>query len=262
MRLARQFGLLFLLVCLAAIAAGAKDKIPTRSEPKLLEGITEIKSDAQLSEWTDYYYLHPRPDLVPSALGYLSKKSLLKHVESAVPMTFFLAQVFRANPALVPGWADLLMTRSEDQQHVFASALWLVGTPESRKLLSEISGKGAPGVREHAVALLAEKQIFDLLATDFDPTTLDCLWASFFATGDERYVKRIITALPLEKVRELSSTLVGASAHWSLAANARQHPRVLEICEGALISTPDDQWDALDQREALTDIIAKAGKKK
>jgi tetratricopeptide (TPR) repeat protein len=79
------------------------------------------------------------------------------------------------------------------------------------------------------------------------------LWGSFFATGDERYVKHIMSILPWFGQGNAEKTLLAGTAQWSLTCNAYQHKRVLQICEKERINQP-----AL--KKALSEVIAKATK--
>ncbi len=63
------------------------------------------------------------------------------------------------------------------------------------------------------------------------PQALDMLWATFFATGDERVVRRIISVLQLSKDNKSAEALIGTSALWSLKSNAKQHEKVMAICK-------------------------------
>ena len=80
------------------------------------------------------------------------------------------------------------------------------------------------------------------------PSFLDALWGSFFATGDDRYVQRLISALPmLDTKGDVARMLIGGAAQWSLTSNAVQHPKVMEICEKELKTLPDDQKPTLEK---------------
>jgi len=78
--------------------------------------------------------------------------------------------------------------------------------------------------------------------------TLDMLWSYFFATGEEKSIRRLISALELSKysgavekfensekaekdVKEAYFDAAFQAALWSLESNCRQHPLVLKYCE-------------------------------
>jgi hypothetical protein len=83
------------------------------------------------------------------------------------------------------------------------------------------------------------QQLSSLIATapptvesmDIDgPAALDYLWGRFMASGSETPVNRIIDQMKLVGTRgNVKLLLIGGAAQWSVAANARQHKRVLAI---------------------------------
>ncbi len=83
------------------------------------------------------------------------------------------------------------------------------------------------------------KQLFIfLIATNIDsiyaktpltPAFNDMNWASYFATGNLKFLDRIILNIPLVENRiDLNLFLIGATAKWSLCSNARQDKKVKE----------------------------------
>lgn len=58
-------------------------------------------------------------------------------------------------------------------------------------------------------------------------------WASYFATGNLKYIDNIIANVPYENERtDLSLFLAGASAKWSLCSNAKQDELVKKYLTG------------------------------
>jgi len=57
----------------------------------------------------------------------------------------------------------------------------------------------------------------------------DLLWAEFFATGNPKAVEDIAAYLQLSDDKDRLKVIYLAAAEWSLAANAAQHKKVLEI---------------------------------
>ena len=59
-------------------------------------------------------------------------------------------------------------------------------------------------------------------------------WGCYFATGDTAHIAAIVEELAhLAAPADLNLFLTAASAEWSLASNARQHPSVREFLERA-----------------------------
>lgn len=69
--------------------------------------------------------------------------------------------------------------------------------------------------------------------TPKSPEYNDMNWASFFATGDTKFLDKIIANVPYAEERvDRNLFLTGASAKWSLSSNARQDKRVKEHLDG------------------------------
>jgi hypothetical protein len=70
-----------------------------------------------------------------------------------------------------------------------------------------------------------------------DPTKLDIWWASFFATGEERYLGNIFKYAGLDlPERDIGRMLIVGAATWSFKSNCRQHKKVLEFAKKKLNS--------------------------
>jgi len=204
-----------------------------------------------------YYYQHPRPDLMISALRAMSKEGWLKKENSKAPVAAFLARLLSANADRWDRWTKDLTGETEDEKSIFTVALWMGNDESCRKALAGLLRGGDPAFKQEASQLL-EKRPPNLLGDDIDsPQFLDALWGSFLATGDERYVQRLISTLPLlDRKDDIMKMLIGGAAKWSLTSNAVQHPKVMEICEAELKVLPENQ------KPALMEVIESARKRK
>jgi len=208
------------------------------SRPQLLVGVSRLETTEQAREWLTYYYLHPRPDLLASALDLLSKDGAL---QSSSPIVALTSRLCALEPKRLDGWVDHVLRSSEDEQFFLASALWAADTAEGRASLERLGRSGSPRLQQFVQNMLGDTPMSVLTAGIESPASLDALWASFFATGEDAYVKRVITALPLMKTKgDTARLLIGGAAHWSLTSNAIQHPRVMAICESELMTAGGD----------------------
>ena len=168
-------------VCSVLVACYA----PAQGHPDLINSVKDITSEDQVGEWLTYYYLHPRPDLLIPALRIMSKDGWFKKGES--PVSAFLAQVLVANPDRLSGWSTDIASDPEDEKATMATALWMADGETFRQTLMLVAKGGSPDFQEK-IRTYSRKQPPDLLKDEITtPQFLDALWASFFATGDERY---------------------------------------------------------------------------
>lgn len=212
-----------------------------------------IETDQDLNQWLTYYYLHPQPDLVVPATLLAEKKGYLSS-EAGGPYMAFLSRVFAENPSKLGTWIKQLDSIPLRDKPMLWTALYWSHTKESATVLDEIVKTLPPKGQESLVEQIAKPPEPIEKVTVSGPGVLDMLWGAFFATGDEKYVKRLISVLPWESQnKDLIKMQVGASARWSLTSNAEQHSKVLEICQQVRETEPS-------LRAVLDPVIEKATK--
>ena len=225
-------------VCAASSKGKAEDEkieqkapqISTDPETKLK--LKEMVSPEALNQWMTFYYLHPQPELLVAALLLADKLGFLTGDASA-PLQAFTSRVFAANPDKVKGWYQDLLPVSENGKTMILTALWWSNTPEAKEVLQGVAAQ----LPEKPQA--AFKKQIDTVPANLDtmeaesPAVLDMLWACFCATGDEKYVKRLVTILATAKEdsKDLAKMMILSTGRWSLLSNIEQHKKVKEYCE-------------------------------
>jgi hypothetical protein len=197
-----------LLAITGAIWMGS-GTIALADEPVSIEGpifepasaIKDITSVADIEQWTAYYYLFPQPDLTVKSILVAEQKGLLDCRTAAAPMLAFYSQVFAQNPKKLGVWIEQLKVLKPAHKEIIWGALKLANTEETKKqahiLESQLPLTARADVAKSSQSVVSIEQM-DVSC----PAVLDMLWASFFATGDERYIKRIMTVLPTPQVKE------------------------------------------------------------
>jgi hypothetical protein len=183
------------------------------------EPVFRTADDVQ--SWLTYYYLKPRPELTLQSLSVMDRELQARKGRSLGDevgrggLRSFYAHVFADNPKVAAEAGGALPTLPDGQRAFVVEALGRCATPACKSALPAASSPSLP--------------------TGPDPGTLDDSWASFFATGDAKYVREVIEVLPWVQVRgDVNRMLTGGAAQWSLASNAHQHTRVLAILEEEL----------------------------
>jgi hypothetical protein len=206
------------------------------ASPVLASGDSPWTSEMQ--QWMTYYYLNPQPQHAVAYLKPLNEafqaskgRSLADEVNRGGVRSFY-AKVFAQSDETVRELERELPTQPEDIRAFALEALRRCGTRECLR----VSGA------DESVPASGESS-----------GHLDDAWASFMATGEQQYVEEVASSLPLLQVRgDPSRLVVGGAAKWSLASNAYQHSRVLEICR-RLSETADP-----DSAAILREIVASA----
>jgi hypothetical protein len=234
--------LVLIVVLLCAILAGAAE-VARPSRPELLQGVKSIDDDAELQEWLTFYYLHPRPELTVSAWKRMAQAKLFSREDMRPGVVAFYAGLFRREPSLsmklVPEVHD------SDSRFVLASATWLTNADNAVDVIDALSKSAAPDEKAvlkdltyRAPPDIATKPI----TSEWD---LDALWGTFFATGADKYVQKISSALAWTSDPDPVRQSIAQEAHRTLVSNGVGHPRVLKICEADLSRATNPQKDAL-----------------
>lgn len=219
---------------------------PAESNPKRqainepVSPVQDIKTETDFDKWSTYYYLYPRPDLTVKALLFAEKNGFFDKSDVRVILIALSSQIFRQSPKQLPAWIKELTPMKIEHKELIWKALWQANTAESRNAANLLAQNFPTYVRPPVISQssLSPQPIEKM---ELSPPVLDMLWASFFITGDERYVERIMAALPVLRKgqRDANKIITAAAASWSLAANAHQHKRVMNICLAARQKHPD-----------------------
>jgi hypothetical protein len=170
-----------------------------------------------VSSFTQTYYQQPRPELIGYLIQDLSSVNLAQHPNAVPPLVAFLSEVFAANPSRMAEWRAVPI---EDQ-----TARQLVGQALNLSKYGGVITK--PG---------------------HSPELNDMYWGAFFATGSTAYLQKLVDQLHYYDERDDEALfLVGATAKWSLASNARSHPIVRSTLTGNTLATDQRTRDIVIQ---------------
>ena len=204
-----------------------------------------------MSQWMVFYYKKPLPKNFVTEVRGMSQKGQLADLTRAGVIPAFLSQVFAQNPKEIAAWMNALKDLPEPDRYTLYNSLWLSNTAEGRDYLNKI------GLQ------LPTSAAPDVLKMEFnDPRVVDWLWGYFMATGDERSVRRVISAFNLSKYegaveryksaknseqsrQEAYYAISFEAARESLIDNCRQHPQVLAVCEKLIKSTELNKTESL-----------------
>jgi len=199
-----------------------------------MKPVKDISTVDDLSRWMTYYYLHPQPEFVVAAIKLADQNNLLEG-DSVAPFQGFLSRVFESNPEQIPVWFGQLGTIKDSSKTVVLTAVWWSNTKEGKTLLENIANS-LPEKSKIEFHKQIDKKAEDLDKLSIEsPDILDILWGAFSATGDEKYVRRLMTPLTWgeKDTKDLNRLMISSAASWSLASNLDQHPKVKEICQKA-----------------------------
>jgi hypothetical protein len=241
-----------LLLAVSLMICGSDGAFAQKSDPTA--GPASIQSAPDLVQWMTYYYMHPQPDLLVPALVFADSNGFVQKGEA--PLTAFVSRVFAENPKRIQGWiGQLTPAMSAKSQPMLWSALWWSNTVEGKEVLNKLLVALPQKSQEYLLAQMAKPAEPIENMEIKSPEVLDELWGAFSATGDEKYVTRLMSALPwsYDPSGDFNRLSIGGAARWSLTSNAQQHPKVKALCLKARETHPE-------LRKALDQVLAEPAK--
>lgn len=225
-------------------------KSHTQAVKEPIAPVQDIKSETDFELWSTYYYLYPRPDLTVKALLFAEKDGIFDMKNAQLSLVALTSQLFRQNPKQLTVWIKGLTPLATEHKKLIWRALWQANTADCKKE-ANLFAQQFPTYDRPPVLTQSSPQPPLIENMPLSADVLDMLWASFFITGDERYVERIVSALRGQGQYDANKTLTAGAATWSLTANAHQHKRVMKICQASLQKYPECKPE-------LEQIIARA----
>jgi hypothetical protein len=185
--------------------------------PAAAQDSPQFRTLDDVDRFTQTYYQQPRPELISDLIQGLSSVGLAQRPHAAPPLISFLSEVFAANPSRMTEWRAVPI---EDQ-----TARQLVGQALNLSKYGGVMSK-----------------------TGHSAELNDMYWGAFFATGNTAYLQKLVDQLHYYDERDNEALfLVGATAKWSLASNARSHPVVRSTLTGNTLSTDQRTRDIVIQ---------------
>ena len=110
--------------------------------------------------------------------------------------------------------------------------------------------------KKQALEILQEKSKLAKFINDdnaVNPTKLDIWWASYFATGDEKYLHKILlyAGEELPGKDNISKLLIIGAATWSFKSNCKQHKSVRDFA----LKMSNNSSLSMKKREYLLKVV-------
>lgn len=196
-------------------------------------------------DWMKFYYADPTPERFLDEVRALGSRPEMSNAGSRFVAATFFGRVMAANVDRVPAWLEALSDLRGTARELVHTAAWLSDTDAGRAYLERANA--APALRRRPPDILTRPIE--------DPVMLDALWSHYFATGDERAVRRVVTALEHlgdlgaaaafqtsaktaeDRARAVRDAIYQA-ASWSISSLAKEHAPLAAMCD-RMLDAPD-----------------------
>lgn len=178
-------------------------------------------------DWLTYFYLEKDSAQIVESLRDMAQEGALDAGPQEAPLASFFSEVFRASPQQAAGWIEAAQLDAGKRKPLI-KALWLAGLQYEAVKLARLDAWPQADLEK---LRRPPPDRFGFRISD--PSHLDMMWAAFVATGDERFVLRVIDVLDYPVApgeAGMPALTLRGSARWSLASNAFLHELVLRAC--------------------------------
>lgn len=186
---------------------------------------------AELSYWMSHYYEHPQPELLAAWIGQTSAEGIFEKPNSRAVILFFVSEVIKYNPNSTNQLCKDISRLPQALKSHLGWSFFNANTPSA-----EACYRSGLDLSERDINRIESLVRYDSLSKE--PTSsadVELLWTTFFASGEEASVNKIIDVLKKrtqEKAPEnIETMLLANTAKLSLLSNIKLHNRVAKIAE-------------------------------
>lgn len=207
-------------------------------------------------DWLENYHSNPSPEKFVDEFLQFGEDGHLSFESDAWVFVGFASVLMKNSPEKIKSWLDALGVAEKRRFPRLMYAALYSGTEEGKAYVNAL------GIDSEL------PDLFDLRAETAEE--LDIFWGAFFASGDIRPIRKIVSAFRFsehsgaaENFKNSKQTeedkeaayldAVFQSATWSLESNCNQHPLVLEHAETIL----RDKTLTTDEMTYLAIILSK-----
>lgn len=219
------------------------------SSTALAQGTSEdgFSSVEQAQLWISTYYENPEPGrLAPLAL-FLSQTPDIGE-DSRKLAASFVGAALAAAPQTHEAFFSSVATTTNGRL-LAVPTFWFMGDAAGRTLLERARDQWT-GDEGKLAGQLLQADPPDLLGTPIASLLhLDHLWSLFYATGEERPVLAVASAMDMGTGATAQDMMLARAAAMSLSANAKRHERVRGILTEAAKKASGEQ------KQRLLDVL-------
>lgn len=230
-----------LVLAALTLASSGCQTLSSGSSVSEEQSTAEFRTDEEFRSWFAFYYKAPHPEMLTAALKFMQAHKYLDDYPDIASV--FLSHVMATDPQAMTNWVEHdWQSLGDAQWSVILVSLWMVHTDVSEALLRKYVDRADPKHHDRIKTLLSHDpgDIDPLRAAVVDPRQINLIWAAFSATGDERYVRKVVDYVHLygENGND-NQALIGEAAIMTLANNALQHEVVAKLCNDLDNTHPD-----------------------
>ncbi len=207
------------------------------------------ESDKDYQNYMEFYRL-PSSEILPELINNLAKHGVFDEDSSRIPLLFFISEVFHKHQDKAKNWCMAFSKAEPAIKYNVGIGVRLSGVPLAEECVRNLLEIASEKEKEK---LMNVNPIDPILIKETSAQLVDILWAMFVASGDARFVNRIIDGL-VETVNG-DRTIDSMAAAWSLRSMAENH----QIVKETLIER--SKLEVGERKKAIDEILDKLNEK-
>ncbi|MBU0744035.1 MAG: hypothetical protein KKE11_01500 [Gammaproteobacteria bacterium] len=196
-------------------------------------------------EFMDNYFKNPTPDRMPEYINTIINDPEIIGPFNGQVFIAFVAGIVKDNPEKVASWMERLKfidEHSMERLNYIYWGIWYSGNPEAGAYLQQLAM--GDDYRASLAKRIIRSPLRDLLEIEkTDPGNIDMLWASFFARGDDEYLRLLLRIAAFDPKRDLSGLYADdglvSMAIWSIKSYREKDPVINERIANLIAKNPD-----------------------
>lgn len=215
-------------------------------KPKVQESSVLNKVDGYMTG----YYKHPQPNKLPWFINTVISHKEFFNLDQGVGsiIAAFITEVAKNNPEKIYLWMQQIKAVADNEHKLIYQAIWDSNTQQSKRYLKELAKSDNKQVSNVAKQVM-KKPPEDILNKKIDGLVLDQLWASYEASGNDKYLIRILEVANEDpkkyefKLRDKELVTIDvlniAAATWSLNSKRNQDKEIDNKIKKIIASKPE-----------------------
>lgn len=242
-----------ILALCASLSASLQTAAATK--PHLVVRVQQLQTPEEVLAWINNYRLEPEPKRLPDAVRDMSRLGLLRDSDTSGVYIGFAAGVLASHPDDAGALVAAMFPLPPEDQALVIKAIAYSGHPGWKQLLTGFIEQMPARRKLIDKFLFGKEPLLETAPLESTPAFIDALWGYYFATGSERPVLRIITALPWAAEKsDVTKLTIGSMAKWTLASNASRDRHLLQLLQSQARRPGQDEETA----KALKEIVEAA----
>lgn len=185
------------------------------------------------------YRTNPRPEKLPEVFRAMGNLGLFRDLDMAGVYVGFVAGVLGSNPEKTERLIIEMFPMPPMDQVVLIKAIAFTGLANWKAVLQRFVERMPARTGLMRKYLYGDGKALDDLPLEGGSFVLDAHWGYYYATGDSRPARRIISALAWARDKnDLEKLTIASMAKWTLATNASRDKDLIDILKDEVNHQP------------------------